>query len=252
MRKNGIIGGLLGMFLAVLIIFLEPFDTNQFQSDYKLLLLSGFGAVFALAYMVYSMAEGVVCAWLKSYWVLWQEAVSVILFFLFSGTVVFLYNCYVINGAVYTVSGHVWYLTHIVAPMMLIVSPLLVYLRQKLGEKVVPVAPDAIILHGLNKHEELHLKKSDVLFVKSVENYVEIVFLDSEGNKKAKTFRQTLSNVHAQISYLEKPHRSYLVNLDNVESIHGNSQKAELLLKKTEGKIPISKSFYKNIKSKLE
>jgi DNA-binding LytR/AlgR family response regulator len=66
----------------------------------------------------------------------------------------------------------------------------------------------------------------------------------------SKTFRQTLSSTQKQLPFLEKCHRSYLVNINNIKEIQGNSQNAKIFIKNIDERIPLSKSRYKNIKSK--
>ena len=88
--------------------------------------------------------------------------------------------------------------------MIPIVAPVLIFLRQKFGEYIVPISPNTIVLTGENKNERLELQKDELLYIQAVENYIEIFFIIVDKKLASKTFRQTLSKVHNQVSYLEK------------------------------------------------
>ncbi|WP_416372462.1 LytTR family transcriptional regulator DNA-binding domain-containing protein [Aquimarina algiphila] len=63
--------------------------------------------------------------------------------------------------------------------------------------------------------------------------------------------RNTLSNVQDTGNFLTRIHRSYLVNINYIKQINGNSQKSTLSLDYLEEQLPVSKSQYKNIKNTL-
>ena len=92
------------------------------------------------------------------------------------------------------------------------------------------------------------MDKENLLFIRAVENYVDICFIDKNKNVISRTFRQTLSNVCEQLPFLEKCHRSYLVNISAVKEITGNSQGAKISFTIGEKEIPLSKTHYKHIK----
>ncbi|GEP52247.1 hypothetical protein FNO01nite_29190 [Flavobacterium noncentrifugens] len=127
----------------------------------------------------------------------------------------------------------------------------MLYLRQKLGERIVPSSSNSIRLTGENKNEVLSLEKEDLLYIKAVENYIEICYVDQGKSIRSKTFRQTLSNVCEQLPFLEKCHRSYLVNTNAIVFISGNSQSARISFRVGEKEIPLSKTYYKHIKDRV-
>lgn len=248
------VGLILGIFLSFVIIVLEPFDTDQFHSDHKLLVLSIFGILIFIAFVIYGILENFWYFRVRKVWRISHEIISTILFFLFSGSILFLYNGLVINQQSYSIGSHLLYLRTIVLAMIPVFAPLMIYLRQKFGERIVPLSDNLVILVGENKNEVLQLNREDLLFVKAIENYVEITFTDEHKNVRSLTFRQTLSNVWQQIPFLEKCHRSYLVNPKAVKAISGNSQSAKISFKYGEENIPLSKTHYKlwNEKWKIE
>ena len=104
---------------------------------------------------------------------------------------------------------------------------------------------DIIFIKSLAPNESFELKIKDFLFAKVESNYTEI-FTSCSSNETNKTLiRITLKELEEQlkpISFVFKTHRSYLVNLNEVESISGNAQGYQLLLKNCSITIPVSRS----------
>lgn len=229
---------------------LQPFDTGQFQAEYKVALLSGYGILTFVVFVLYGMAENVWYRRTRKLWRVDHEVVSTLLFCFCAGSVLYMYNRSVVNnGLPYTAFTYFRFLRVTVLCMLPVFVPPMVYLRQRFGEKIAPVQPDCFTLTGENKHEILTLGKADVLFVKAVENYVEICFLTADAKPVSRTFRQTLSNVGAQLPFLEKCHRSYLVNSEAIREITGNSQAAKITFVATDKEIPLSKTYYKQFRA---
>jgi len=95
----------------------------------------------------------------------------------------------------------------------------------------------------LGEHFKIDMKT--FLFAKVESNYIEIVYTNLNGFGKLLK-RMTLKEFEEQLSsfpYVFKVHRSYLVNLQTIESISGNAQGYMLRLKNfSEGTIPVSRS----------
>ncbi|MFA5299304.1 MAG: LytTR family DNA-binding domain-containing protein [Lutibacter sp.] len=93
--------------------------------------------------------------------------------------------------------------------------------------------------------EQFELNMEKFLFAKVESNYIEIACSSVNGFQKLLK-RMTLKEFEEQLSsfsYVFKVHRSYLVNLQAVESIMGNAQGYALRLKNyPEGTIPVSRS----------
>jgi len=250
LKRKVLVGFILGVFLSMLIIFLEPFNTNEYESNNRIISLLGFGALLSCVFIIQSIIENFWYYRVNKIWLVLYEILSTIIFFTFSGTIIYLYNHLIINNLNYSIKSHWWYYSHIVLAMIPIVTPVLLYLRQKFGQRIIPSSPNTIIITGENKNEKLKLQKNELLYIQAVENYIEIFFVDRDHKLLSKTFRQTLSKVHEQVSFLEKCHRSYLVNINNIKEIRGNSQSAKIYFQNVEKKIPLSKTLYKSIKNR--
>lgn len=113
-------------------------------------------------------------------------------------------------------------------------------------------------------------EKAEVLSVKSGTQIVtfnpsEIVYIESEGNYLnihhikdelivLTQIRMTLKSMDdlIDVSYLLKCHRAFIVNLNYIQRVDGNSQGYTLSLKNTETQIPVSRSFIPRFKERME
>ncbi|WP_343634001.1 LytTR family DNA-binding domain-containing protein [Fluviicola sp.] len=252
-RRRALIGLTLCVYLCFIVIVLQPFDTSQFDAEYKTLLLSGYGIFAGLVFILLGRFEN---GWYRrtgKVWTVKREILSTLLYLFVSGSVLYAYNRTIVNYfREYTFWTYLRFMSVTVTCMVPVFVPPMIYLRQKLGEKIVPLAESSMILIGENKHEVLKLEKADLLFVKAVENYVEICFIDEYRKVISLTFRQTLSNVYEQLPFLERCHRSYLVNAGNIREITGNSQGAKISFMTSDKEIPLSKTYYKQVKADFD
>lgn len=237
------------MYLNFIIIFLQPFDTSQYEADHKNLLLSGFGLVVFAVFVLYNRVENLWYERAGRFWTVQNEIASVLLFCFFAGSIVYVYNRIVVNAVGLAWDTYMRFIVVTVICMLPVFVPPMVYLRQRFGQLIVPVPAGSTMIAGANKNEMLQLENHRLLFVRAVENYVEICFIGTNGQAASKTFRQTLSNISAQMPSLEKCHRSYLVNVEAISQISGNSQAAKIHFGIEGKEIPLSKTFYKHIRN---
>jgi len=128
--------------------------------------------------------------------------------------------------------------------------PIIGYLRNKFGELITPESLSEVVFSGVNQGEKILIQKEALLFVKASENYVEIHH-EKDNIVHHETFRSTLTAINNQAPFLQQCHRSYLVNVSKIKTVNGNSQNAKIEFMQGSLDIPLSKSYYKTIKSAL-
>ncbi|MEO0573698.1 MAG: LytTR family DNA-binding domain-containing protein [Bacteroidota bacterium] len=92
-------------------------------------------------------------------------------------------------------------------------------------------------------NENLELKISDILFLKGAHNYVEVYYF-SNNQLKRSLLRNTLKSLFKDVERFESfvfCHRSYIINIQQVASINGNSRGYKVLLKGYDEFIPVSR-----------
>ena len=83
-----------------------------------------------------------------------------------------------------------------------------------------------------------------LLFIESADNYSEVVFLQN-GQPKKTLLRGSLSRFEEQAHHPDvvRCHRSFVVNLQRVESISGNAQGYKLQLQNYPSPIPVARRY---------
>ena len=103
------------------------------------------------------------------------------------------------------------------------------------------------------KNGNLVINLSQLLYIAADDNYLEVIYTQ-EGKIQKNILRNTLKNIEAILSnYQEifRCHRSYLVNLQNVSNITGNSQGYRLTFEETDFEVPVARNFAKTLKEKM-
>ncbi len=104
-----------------------------------------------------------------------------------------------------------------------------------------------------NSNEKLDLLIADVAFIKSADNYVEIVYKEGENFMK-KLLRNTLKNIEQQIkpySNFIRCHRICIVNKHYIEKLTRNYSSHWLIIKGYDEHIPVSRQYLLKLKEIL-
>ncbi len=98
-------------------------------------------------------------------------------------------------------------------------------------------------LQSDQKNEFLSVNLSDLLFLQSEDNYTSIFYLQDSLVKK-KILRGSLSSFEKQLRYpMIRCHRSYIVNLESIENLKGNSQGYQLHINHIADPIKVSRKY---------
>lgn len=256
-KHTFLIALILGALIPVLLMTLEPFD-NSNNFSFKYLILSGYALCIIIPIVLVHPIENYVYKIQTKRWFVINESLyiiaTLILIFLFS----FFYHFYLISGLPSFTSEAIWnFIKSFGVPFIPIVVPLWLYLRSKYGSIEVPLYDKentkrnkTITIIGNNKSETLTIFEADFIFAKAQQNYVD-VYYKTENGMQQETFRNTLSNIMKQLPEAWQVHRSYLVNLDYLESVEGNTRKRFIRISTTEETIPISQVYYKALNKRV-
>ncbi|MCT4644085.1 MAG: LytTR family transcriptional regulator [Carboxylicivirga sp.] len=96
---------------------------------------------------------------------------------------------------------------------------------------------------------QMSIKPAHVLYLESSDNYVTIYYMD-DGAVKKELVRNTLKRVESEFGDkgLMRCHRSFIINIQNIETIKKVSRSYQIKLKNTDTFIPVSKSFIPQVK----
>lgn len=115
--------------------------------------------------------------------------------------------------------------------------------------KVVGSQPTTINFYDRNGKFTISIKKEDILYIKSADNYVEIFYLD-EGKVMNQLLRNSLRNIENMFvsAGLIRCHRLYVVNMQKVKLVKRSKESILVLeLSETTESIPVSSTYAKSI-----
>ena len=110
---------------------------------------------------------------------------------------------------------------------------------------------DLILFEGRNKKEKIYVKLENIIVVKSLGNYLKIIYTGEYDQIERVTIRNTIAYALILLKSNKnffKCHRSYIINLDKVEKIYkrGNKYIARMVYIR-DNDIPISINFIKEL-----
>ncbi|NLT50522.1 MAG: DNA-binding protein [Ignavibacteria bacterium] len=259
-----------GVFVAAFLIIFRPFGINEEELTLKLfIILSGYGAItsvilFSSSFLLNKMF---LINHNESEWKVKYEICFTILIILLIAAGNSIYNL-LTEGYPLTflhIFGFI-YQTFLVGFLPLMISILVVYNRKlkknlaearKMNAKLIPQMherlPEKITISAELVKDYFSLNASAIYFIKSAGNYVEIYYQENS-DIKCRLLRTSLKRVEdlcSKFAFIFKCHRTYLVNLDKVKNISGNSQGYLLLFNDDEYSVPVARSLAKELKERL-
>lgn len=102
--------------------------------------------------------------------------------------------------------------------------------------------------------DKLSLKPGLIILIRSADNYIEVFWRDGT-EIKSQLIRSTLLKVRELLSdynYFFKCHRSFLVNINQIDRVEGNSQGYKLYFQSLDFEVPVSKNAIKDLKSRIK
>ena len=126
-------------------------------------------------------------------------------------------------------------------------------LEEEHGNACNQDVPDKIVLHG-ESHETIIINPTDILYVESLANYVNIIFFSSSNlvQKRLRGSLKDLENTLSPYPYIFHIHRAFLVNLNYITQVSGNAAGYKLQLFGTDKLLPVSKANVGKFKEKIE
>lgn len=268
--------------IFLVIYLLQPFGISQFESDYKLFILLGYGVVTAIAL---SISVYLIPAFFPVYyrdlkWTLGKHLISTLM------------SCFLITICIWLYTSWVyhlilnWQLFWICLIWVALLSPFPIvifmmwnrnlqlafhlkeatemnyYLSMKVlsEEKAASLNGDEIYSGFLtfcgSSKEILEIEVDSFFYAEAEGNYVKITGrLNKDGKVGQKLLRATMKQVEGAIidaPFIIRCHRAYLVNIRKVIKVDGNSQGYRLRLDGCEEEVPVSRAYAKEVKMHIE
>ncbi|MBN2487031.1 MAG: LytTR family transcriptional regulator [Bacteroidales bacterium] len=115
-----------------------------------------------------------------------------------------------------------------------------------LAEKEMAGPENDTELIGENKLDKITVKVKDIVYVKSADNYVEVVYL-LKGSLERKLIRSTLKNIETQLAVYHgifvRCHRTAIVNISFADKLYHTYSGYHLKITITDENLPVSRQF---------
>tara|TARA_R110000868_G_scaffold184877_1_gene426578 strand:+ start:1001 stop:1570 length:570 start_codon:yes stop_codon:yes gene_type:complete len=110
-----------------------------------------------------------------------------------------------------------------------------------------------INLESDNGKDIVSISQNALLFIEAQDNYVAIQYLENETSKR-ELLRATMKSLEEKLKPYSviRCHRSFMVNLNNIEKVVGNAHKLNLYLINSRLPVPVSRSYISNVKELLD
>lgn len=254
-----------GIFLFVL--FFQPFPVSRFDFNNSLIFIAGFGAIIFLSMVIgrvvflYIFQKQIelneyLYSYLTGFIILSLSSVALVFYLKYVGQV---------NISFY-ISIKVICIC-LVPPICLRIYDEIMDLRQInenhiIEKKIIQKQIDSLQEGNLNQSitflsdnasEVITLQISEVVFIRSADNYVEIVYKTGDVIKK-KLIRNTLRNIEQQTkpyAIFIRCHRICIVNIQFIEKLTKSYHNHQLVIRGYPEEIPVSRQYLLHLREAL-
>ena len=253
--QAGLIAGAIVFFL---LFFLRPFGLGQFEGNIFFVALC-----FSLLSVAVTWCYGacVFKPWVRRIktWRVWHECAAILLLLccvsLGNSILSILWFPNPVSLQLFLAYLYVTLLFGIPITLTIVALEYQRRLRTRLAE-LLPKdtdgqAEEAVTFHDTSvRGNDLTLPLSDFLYAEAQKNSVDIYFL-CEGHVEHQQLRTTLTSVLADANEksIFQCHRSFIVNLSNIRSAHGNSNGYQLTVGDEQHTVPVSRSYVPKLRS---
>lgn len=250
--------------IFVFLLLFQPLDINALANREKFLLIVGIGVItfLSLSLNLLILPSLLPAIFLKKEWIIWKEICWN------------LWNLFVIAFGYflsYKVLGILEFDFYMVIKLLLIavfpISLLIVFNQNRLLRLHLKTAHELNnrlkeskqvvdkLVHFDSEYQKdkLSIKARLLLLIRSADNYIEIYWKDGE-KIKSQLIRSTLLKANELLEeyhYIFKCHRSFIVNVNYIDKVEGNSQGYRLFFENIDFEVPVSKNSVKQLKEKV-
>ena len=263
-------GFFIALFVFIFLYLFKPFGLTAFPSDSLLLITAGYGLVtLFITYFLQFVAPALFPKFFTDKnWNVGIEIMWSLFHILLIGAGNLLYSDWITTIDI-NVSNLIFMLFATLMVGILPVSGIILMNNNRMMRKYINEAmllnkeldqhkhlfPERhVSLYGQNEQEKITFLPQELLLIEAAENYIK-VYLLKDGYKNEQMIRSTLKDAEAVLKdfdFIVRCHRSYIVNIDQVQLITGNSQGLRLKVNEIEEPVPVSRSRIKKIKSHIE
>lgn len=272
LRKNLTITFSISIFVFLFLLFFQPFGLKTLPEDLKIWIFLGFGFVtlFSIVLVIFIVPKIFPKIFIEEKWTILKEILFIqanvltitfgnYFYSYFLGFHEFTLNDFISNFidtfavGIFPVSFIVVFNYIAKLKRNLKESKMLNIELTKKNSDYIKEQSETILLSSESGNENIELDLKNLLFIESTSNYI-VVKYEIENKLQEKILRSSLTRIEESLSEFEQVfrcHRTYLVNIQNIKSITGNSQGYKLIFAGSV-EIPVARSKSKLLKTLLK
>lgn len=239
-----------GLFIFLFLYFFKPFGMSVLKPMLQLVSSLGFGLITTFVLVIFKfLFEPLVIRgnWTIGKNILWDIVVASSI-----GAANYFYICiFLVQDFKFTYLLFSIWAAILVGSIPVTISYFIAFNRRykdvlreaEISDEVIYWEAEVNITAG-NPKNEFKTNPKNIVYLCSNDNYVTIVTISGDVTSKT-TIRGTLKSAEEELSRNNRflrCHKCYLVNLDFVEKVTGNSQNMKVILRPAGTEIPVSRS----------
>ncbi len=258
----------ISLFIALFMLLFQPFGLSVYKSNYKALVLLGYGVVTFVALVINLFVVTHVFKKWFSVWTVGKQIVWLWWIIFTIGTGNYFYSSVLFPMFAGVKGFLIFQLFTLIIGVFPVVAVTLISYSIKLKQNLKTAAQvndllsnksarahieQLVLLVADNGKDRLEVQLSDLMYIESVGNYVQATYCQEKKIAKL-LLRGTIKRMEEETQQhlsLVKCHRAFIVNLDHVETVKGNSQELRIVLKNVDVEIPVSRNNAQKIKNSL-
>lgn len=265
----------IGAFVGLFLLIFQPFGLIVWKTPYKIAKILGFGLISFLVTAGINLTMPFLFPkyFSNERWTVGREILWITVHISLIGLTNFFYLQWLIGTSIYMpdLAGMI-VVTFIIGLFPSAASVMVNYIirlrkySQAASELPVREHPEnrisekpgddvLITLTAENEKDRLSIPAPDLLYIESSDNYSTVVYLN-DGQVVKTLLRSSLSRLETQLvrnnSTIVRCHRSFVVNLENVEKVTGNAQGYKLHLQNGLFQLPVARKYNDTLVAQLK
>ena len=248
-----------GIIVWAILFFLQPFGYSMYQGN-KCLVAGIFGIVTSFCYAFYRYAILRPLLLRVKPWRVWHNACVILGLILFIAICNWLLFSYLFKFPITPRFFLVFLWWTVIIGVIITALSIGIEYNRSLRDRMEAMLSNTteeqkdifVTIHDTNvRGNDLTIPINNLLYLEAQKNNVSVCYL-KEGKPTQVEIHTTLSAVIEELKEFEnifQCHRSFVVNVNNITSAHGNSNGYQLTLGQCTNSIPVSRSYVPRLKS---
>ncbi len=259
----------ISIFISVFLIIFQPFGLQYVQLDHKTMILAGYGLVtfFLLVINMIVLPFLFISFFDESKWTILKQILWLSWIVISIGACNYIYSFLFSIFAWIGIQGFLIFTGFTFAIALIPVALVTILTHNRLLKNNLRRSheindlitnkktnwernDDITTITSESGNQKIETTVSDLICIESVGNYANTWYLKDD-ELKHELIRNTLKNIESQINNSEimfKCHRAFIINLNYVEKVKGNSQGYQLIIQHLDSEIPVARNYTKTFK----